>query len=159
MLSDVLSVLTLDTSIAVLHALETLPFSESASCGKSIVAGVNWMQRVSQSSLTTCVLKNYFLDPSPPPPTTTVDDPTQNAKNTYTENLRSVFSACEQSGLRLCGLRTAYVSSPSSSQSSSSKSSTGAGRFIHGSVLTQPFSASSREDCHLVLVACFYTPR
>jgi hypothetical protein len=179
---EVMRVLTPEDTVSALHSLVTIPFSESASVGKSIVSGVNWMQRVSQSSLTTCVLKGYFLDPAA-------------INREYSDNLFKVFQACEGRGLRLCGLRTAYVTATGTAGSSSKKSSSrnnggsssgisgcinsrsgsisnsrsdgssssssrsDGSKFIHGSILSQPLSAASREDCHLVLVACFYTPR
>ena len=143
-LSDIMRVLSTEESISALHTLVTMPFSESADDGKSIVSGANWMHRVNQNSVTTCVLKNYFLQPT-----------LAGQHASYTDNFRNVFAACEQNGLRLCGLRSAYVT-PSSK---SGKGECGASKFIHSSILSQPFDASAREECHLVLVACFYTPR
>ena len=149
-LSELVRILSLPEAVAVLHGLVTVPFSKDADAGKPLVSGPHWMQRVGPNSLTTCVLKNYFLEPL----STKSDE--------YTSNLVKLLSLCELVGLRLCGLRTAYVSPEVKSQekkNSNTNQSHSASQYIHASILSQPFTSASREDCNLVLVACFYSPR
>ena len=141
-LSEVMRVLTPEESVSAVHNIVAMPFSDGADSGKSIVSGVNWMQRLNQNSVTTCVFKDYFLSATTP---------------MYTLNMKKIFATIEQSGLRLCGLRTAYV--PAETHRIKKSPTSVISKYVHGSILTQPFSSSSREDCHLVLVACFFTPR
>mmetsp|Transcript_21765 Transcript_21765/g.36650 ORF Transcript_21765/g.36650 Transcript_21765/m.36650 type:complete len:1529 (+) Transcript_21765:1810-6396(+) len=142
---EVIKVLSTQESISVMHNIVTMPFSEGVECNKSIVAGANWMQRVNQNSITTCVFKDYFLAAAAP------------TKESYARNMKNAFATIEQSGLRLCGLRTAYVTATTYNRKTSPSSAES--KYIHGSILSQPFSSASREDCHLVFVACFFSPR
>jgi nucleoside diphosphate kinase len=126
-LSSMGAVLTADHAAAFLHQV-SLPAPATAS-------GKDWMRRLGPNSVVACLLKPYLL---------------QNGKV-----LAKVFSMCEAAGLRLCGLRTAYVD----------KSSRAAlDKIIHAEVLTPPRGQSAdmtveRDGAMCTLVALFYSSR
>ena len=140
-LVDIVEILSSERATSVLHDLVCMPYRNDNYGG--IVTGANWMHRVNPSSVATCVLKDYFFD--------------RQSNLNFTVNLKNTFATFEKRGLRLCGLRTAYVSD--CRESLTNKKGDNSGTFIHKSILNQSFTSHSREDCHLVLVACYYSPR
>ena len=100
----------------------------------TVASGKDWRKRLTQNAVVTCVLKPYLL----------LDG----------RLLAKVFTLCDEAGLRLSGLRTAYVQ----------RSSASFGMEVHPDILSQvgqkgtPIT-SDRDGAACVLVALFYSSR
>jgi len=126
LLSSIGCILPPDKALLVLQRM-TLPPAQEA-------AGTDWLSRLNHNTIVSCVLKPYVMNSA--------------------DILSTVFMLCEKYGLRLCGLRTAYVN----------RSCKETANLVHPDVVSPIFGKATshrleREDYNFVLVALFYSSR